>query len=214
MRHRAVRGHSDPGCGTVVLVEDPAAVHSPNYPQSYGDDCVLRWVVYAPHGHVVKLDFADFDLEESDRCLYDSLTVFGDVAGTEEIAVLCGRGPPPPVLSYHSVMVLQFTSDSSVAHGGFSASLTFISDADLHDRDGPDVEQHPDVFTANRRHTAPHERRNPATGFNRLQLTRTEPDKQSFLFCSSVGPSTLCCREPRRSPFVSRVLRPHRARFL
>ncbi|XP_008303462.1 ovochymase-2-like isoform X2 [Stegastes partitus] len=156
MRHRAVRGHSDPGCGTVVLVEDPAAVHSPNYPQSYGDDCVLRWVVYAPHGHVVKLDFADFDLEESDRCLYDSLTVFGDVAGTEEIAVLCGRGPPPPVLSYHSVMVLQFTSDSSVAHGGFSASLTFISDADLHDRDGPDVEQHPDVFTANRRHTAPH----------------------------------------------------------
>ena len=32
-----------------------------------------------------QLDFADFDLEESDRCLYDSLTVLAEVEGTEEI---------------------------------------------------------------------------------------------------------------------------------
>ncbi|XP_070827904.1 ovochymase-2 [Chaetodon trifascialis] len=132
--HRAVQGRSDPGCGTVVLVEDQTAVHSPNYPQFYSNDCVLRWVVYAPQGHVVKLDFADFYLEESDRCLYDSLTVLGDVEGIEEIAVLCGGSVPPPVLSYHSVMVLQFTSDSSVTHRGFSATLTFISHTDLHDQ--------------------------------------------------------------------------------
>lgn len=43
------------------------------------------------------------------------------------VAVLCGGGLPPPVLSYHSVMVLQFTSDSSIAHRGFRATLTFIS---------------------------------------------------------------------------------------
>ncbi len=103
------------GCGTVVLVEDQTAVHSPNYPQFYSNGCVLRWVVHAPQGHVVKvmlkifrwikmkdwklccqqskadycvvfqLDFADFYLEESDRCLYDSLTILSDVEGTEEI---------------------------------------------------------------------------------------------------------------------------------
>ncbi|KAM9351926.1 serine protease 33 [Symphorus nematophorus] len=123
------------GCGTVALVEDQTAVHSPNYPQFYGNDCVLRWVVYAPQGHVVKLDFADFHLEESDRCLYDSLTVLGDVGGREEIAVLCGGSVPPPVLSYHSVMVLQFISDSSITHRGFSATLTFISHTELHDQD-------------------------------------------------------------------------------
>ncbi|KAK1902012.1 Ovochymase-2, partial [Dissostichus eleginoides] len=104
VRHRAVQGHFNPGCGTVVLVEDETVVHSPNYPQFYRNDCVLRWVVYAPQGHVVKLDFADFYLEESDRCLYDSLSVLADVEGTEEIVVLCGGRPPPPVLSYRSVM--------------------------------------------------------------------------------------------------------------
>ncbi len=34
---------------------------------------------------VFQLDFAYFFLEESDRCLYDSLSVLGDVEGTEEI---------------------------------------------------------------------------------------------------------------------------------
>lgn len=107
------------GCGTVVLVEDQSAVQSPNYPQSYSHGCVVRWVVYAPQGHVVKviprtthqipmhdkntthwsnwselcvmfqLDFVDFDLEESDTCLYDSLTVLGDVGGAEEIGRKC-----------------------------------------------------------------------------------------------------------------------------
>ncbi|TKS72980.1 Ovochymase-2 [Collichthys lucidus] len=75
-------------CTVRSPLEDQSAIHSPNYPQLYGEDCVLRWVVYAPRGHVVKLDFADFDLEESDRCLYDSLTVLGDVEGTEEIGRL------------------------------------------------------------------------------------------------------------------------------
>ncbi|XP_063732702.1 ovochymase-2 [Eleginops maclovinus] len=126
VRHRAVQGHSNPGCGTVVLVEEETVVHSPNYPQFYSNDCVLRWVVYAPKGHVVKLDFADFHLEESDGCLYDSLSVLADVEGTEEIVVLCGGSPPPPVLSYHNVMVLHFLSDSSITHRGFSAALTFI----------------------------------------------------------------------------------------
>ncbi|AWP08958.1 putative ovochymase-2-like [Scophthalmus maximus] len=131
IRHRAAQGRPDPGCGTIVLVEDQTVVHSPNYPQSYSNDCVLRWVIYAPRGHVVKLDVSDLDLEESDRCLYDSLTVLGDVEQTEEIAVLCGRGaPPPPVLSYHNVMVLQFTSDGSVTRRGFRATLTTLATTD------------------------------------------------------------------------------------
>ncbi|KAM9854285.1 ovochymase-2 [Aulostomus maculatus] len=74
-----------------------------------------------------QLDFADFDLEESDGCLYDSLAVLGDVEATDEIALLCGSSIPPPVLSYHNVMVLQFTSDSSTTHRGFRATVAFIS---------------------------------------------------------------------------------------
>ncbi|KAK2841836.1 hypothetical protein Q5P01_012036 [Channa striata] len=94
--------HRPVGCGMTVLVEDQTDIHSPYYPQSYSNDCVLCWVVYAPHGHVVKLDFVDMDLEESDRCLYDSLAILGDLEQTEEIAVVCGGTVPPPVLSYHN----------------------------------------------------------------------------------------------------------------
>lgn len=45
------------------------------------------------------------------------------------VAVMCGGSVPPPVLSYHSLMVLHFTSDSSVARRGFRAAVTFISHA-------------------------------------------------------------------------------------
>lgn len=172
------------GCGTVVLVKDQTFVHSPNFPRFYSHDCVVRWVIYAPLDHIVKvmcrfvlgrvklfvkdccltltdvfqLNFDSFDLEESDTCLYDSLTILGDVEGTEEIgrrqnffcallsalginvdicvdffffivAVMCGSSIPPPVLSYHSLMVLHFMSDSSVARRGFHATVAFISHA-------------------------------------------------------------------------------------
>uniref|UniRef100_A0A3B3XHI3 Uncharacterized protein n=1 Tax=Poecilia mexicana TaxID=48701 RepID=A0A3B3XHI3_9TELE len=113
-------------CGTIVLVEDQISLYTPNYPQSYSNDCALRWVIYSPPGHLVKLTFADFDLEESERCLHDSLTVLGDVEGNKEIAVLCGGSIPPPVLSFSSIMVLHFTSDSRITRRGFSAGLTFI----------------------------------------------------------------------------------------
>lgn len=32
-----------------------------------------------------QIDFVDMDLEESDTCLYDSLSVLGDVEQTEEL---------------------------------------------------------------------------------------------------------------------------------
>uniref|UniRef100_A0A8D3B1X1 Ovochymase 2 n=1 Tax=Scophthalmus maximus TaxID=52904 RepID=A0A8D3B1X1_SCOMX len=113
IRHRAAQGRPDPGD---ALDLSQVFRH--------------KWIRLMADCFVFQLDVSDLDLEESDRCLYDSLTVLGDVEQTEEIAVLCGRGaPPPPVLSYHNVMVLQFTSDGSVTRRGFRATLTFISHA-------------------------------------------------------------------------------------
>ncbi|KAJ0069180.1 hypothetical protein NL108_003099, partial [Boleophthalmus pectinirostris] len=131
MKYRAVQRFTDPGCGTVVLVQNETNIHSPGFPQHYTNNCMFRWVVYATQGHIIKLRLTDFELEESSRCLYDSLVVYGDVEGTDEIAVLCGTSLPPPVISYHSVMVLQFTSDNSVTHRGFSASIEFIHQSGL-----------------------------------------------------------------------------------
>ncbi|XP_062317784.1 ovochymase-2 isoform X2 [Osmerus eperlanus] len=133
LRFSAVDGDSlsETVCGTVVLQQAQKAVHSPNYPESYSNNSVCRWVIYAPEGHVIKLDFEDFDLEQSHHCEYDRLTVFGDVHNREDIAVLCGPGIPPSILTYDNVMVLQFSSDGSVTRRGFNATLSFISHTDL-----------------------------------------------------------------------------------
>ncbi|XP_067090331.1 ovochymase-2 [Osmerus mordax] len=137
LRFSAVDGDSlsETVCGTVVLQQAQKAVHSPNYPESYSNNSVCRWVIYAPEGHVIKLDFEDFDLEQSHHCEYDRLTVFGDVHNREDIAVLCGPGIPPSILTYDNVMVLQFSSDGSVTRRGFNATLSFISHTDLQQQD-------------------------------------------------------------------------------
>ncbi|KAJ8002786.1 hypothetical protein DPEC_G00162570 [Dallia pectoralis] len=137
VRFRAIEGNFVPavGCVTMALVQDQKVVHSLYYPRAYSNDSVCRWVIYAPEGHVVKLDFNDFDLEQSDECVYDSLTVLGDVNAGDEIVKLCGRTVPPPVLSYDNVMVLQFSSDSTDSFQGFHAIVTFISKMDLQEED-------------------------------------------------------------------------------
>ncbi|XP_034143935.1 ovochymase-2 isoform X3 [Esox lucius] len=155
VRFRAVQGISEPamGCVTMALVQEQKAVHSLDYPRSYSNNSVCRWVLYAPEGHVVKLDFNDFDLEQSELCKYDSLTVYGDVDAGDEIAKLCGRTVPPPVLSYDNVMVLQFSSDSTVTFRGFHATVSFISKADLLEEDGRELNMEADHVHI--RHTLP-----------------------------------------------------------
>uniref|UniRef100_A0AAY4C2K6 Granzyme M n=1 Tax=Denticeps clupeoides TaxID=299321 RepID=A0AAY4C2K6_9TELE len=131
IRYRAVADNYTHG-ECVSIQSTPCArcglVQSPNHPKHYGNDTDCRWVIRAPKGHVVKLDFHDFDLEQSEHCYYDSVKVMGDLYGKDEIVVLCGGGLPPPVLSYSSVMVLRFTSDSSLAGRGFRATFSFISE--------------------------------------------------------------------------------------
>ncbi|XP_017330295.1 ovochymase-2 isoform X1 [Ictalurus punctatus] len=143
LRFRAVEDNYTlgPGCGTVALFQSPVAMQSPEYPRSYGDDTHCRWVIYVPEGYVVKLDFADFVLEESEGCQYDSLSVFRDFEAREQIVVLCGQSIPPPVLSFGRVMVVQFMTDSSVSARGFSANLSVISRKDLQNGEHEDLDE-------------------------------------------------------------------------
>ncbi|KAL1247429.1 hypothetical protein QQF64_022805 [Cirrhinus molitorella] len=131
-------------CGTVVLLQPKGAVRSPAYPQAYGNNTLCRWVIYAPEGHIVKLDFDDFDLEESDNCKYDSLTVFGDIYGKDEIVAVCGGIVPPAVLSYGHTMLLQFSTDNTISARGFNASFTSISKKDLRETLYEDQEEEVD----------------------------------------------------------------------
>ncbi|XP_062404016.1 ovochymase-2 [Sardina pilchardus] len=141
-----------PGCGTVALFQAQEAIRSPRYPEAYGNGADCRWVIHAPEGHVVKLDFHDFDLEQSEHCQYDSLKILGDIDGKQEIVVLCGGTVPPPVLSYDSVMVLHLISDSSVTARGFHATPTFIKRSDLLEGGSRELEDESDGTTTHSRY--------------------------------------------------------------
>ncbi|XP_061077234.1 ovochymase-2 [Conger conger] len=144
VRFHAVEPHSaryESACDGVAVLQSEGVVQTLHYPEPYGNDSDCRWVVHAPSGHVVKLEFDDFDVEPSEECVYDSLVAFGDVEGKDEIAVLCGRGLPPPLLSYSSVLVLRFTSDGTVSHRGFRATASFISERDLHQEEPVEHEE-------------------------------------------------------------------------
>ncbi|XP_047658032.1 ovochymase-2 isoform X2 [Tachysurus fulvidraco] len=142
VRFRAVKDDYTLGlsCGIVALFQSLATVQSPNYPRSYGDDTHCRWVIYVREGYVVKLDFTDFDLEESEGCRYDSLSVFGDFEAREQIVVLCGQSIPPPVLSFGRVMVVHFLTDNSVTARGFRANLSVIRKKDLQHGEHEDLD--------------------------------------------------------------------------
>ncbi|XP_060741781.1 ovochymase-2 [Tachysurus vachellii] len=152
VRFRAVKHDYTlgPSCGIVALFQSLETVQSPNYPRSYGDDTHCRWVIYVREGYVVKLDFTDFDLEESEGCRYDSLSVFGDFEAREQIVVLCGQSIPPPVLSFGRVMVVHFLTDNSVSARGFSANLSVISKKDLQHGEHEDLddEENPETSSS------------------------------------------------------------------
>ncbi|XP_048112985.1 ovochymase-2 isoform X1 [Alosa alosa] len=142
-----------PGCGTVALFQAQEAIRSPRYPEAYGNNADCRWVIHAPKGHVVKLDFHDFDLEQSEHCQYDSLKILGDIDGKQEIVVLCGGTVPPPVLSYDSMMVLHLISDSSITARGFHAIPTFIKLSDLQEVGSRELEDESDGASTHSRYT-------------------------------------------------------------
>uniref|UniRef100_A0A8C4R6D0 CUB and sushi domain-containing protein 1 n=1 Tax=Eptatretus burgeri TaxID=7764 RepID=A0A8C4R6D0_EPTBU len=91
-------------------------VLSPNYPHRYptGKDCA--WTISVSRGHILGLNFINFDLESG----YDFLDVYD---GPDEYAVLLGSfhgsGLPPRLESSGGDLHLVFRSDGTVGHAGF-----------------------------------------------------------------------------------------------
>ena len=82
------------------MVKDQGELRSPNYPQSYDCDCVLRWVVFAPQGHVVKVTSAAYSpssLPPGDVCITRALISAGlhrlRPGGVGEVLVRFPDGP-------------------------------------------------------------------------------------------------------------------------
>uniref|UniRef100_A0A8C4GQZ9 Vitamin K-dependent protein C n=1 Tax=Dicentrarchus labrax TaxID=13489 RepID=A0A8C4GQZ9_DICLA len=108
---------------------------SPQYPQPYPPNQNKQWDLSVPEGYQLRLTFTHLDIEASEGCHYDALTVFYD---DKILAKFCGHensadGIHPgnqPILSPGNRLTLVFQSDDSNPERhqnvGFSAQYQAI----------------------------------------------------------------------------------------
>ncbi len=96
---------------------------SPNYPQQYAHSRVCEWRITVASGQAVTLAFDDFELEgNTQSCSYDYIEVFNGLeSDAPSFGRFCGNTAPQGIASTGNTMRVVFTSDGSVAFGGFSA---------------------------------------------------------------------------------------------
>ncbi|XP_036620990.1 ovochymase-2 [Trichosurus vulpecula] len=130
LTYKALKPNHSPdfGCVAFTVLFEEGIIQSLHYPDFYTNLISCRWIIHAPEDHIIKLEFQSFEVEESDGCLSDSVTVYNDVEGKEEIARYCGFAVPHPGLSSSSVMLISFQADESRVFRGFQAAISFISE--------------------------------------------------------------------------------------
>lgn len=92
---------------------------SPNYPQGYPNDVKESWEISVPPGFGIRLSFTHLDIEPSQNCEYDSVTILS--GGHPVKGPLCGRkrstDPASPILEEfyapYNQLTVTFQSDFS-----------------------------------------------------------------------------------------------------
>uniref|UniRef100_A0A1B0D3H0 Uncharacterized protein n=1 Tax=Phlebotomus papatasi TaxID=29031 RepID=A0A1B0D3H0_PHLPP len=101
-------------------------IESPNFPNNYPHSLSCEWTIRAPLGNKVYIEFLHFEVENSESvegedhvCNYDYVTIEEkDGDQTTKKKKYCNNAPDP-FTSSGQVVVVSFTTDSSVSHSGF-----------------------------------------------------------------------------------------------
>ncbi|XP_073528849.1 adhesion G-protein coupled receptor G6 isoform X3 [Phyllobates terribilis] len=114
------------GCANckLELTAPSGSFNSPCYPEMYPNSQDCRWVIRAPIGFIIHITFVDFEVEEAQNCMYDSLSINNG----ETISKFCGITAKG--LSFNStgdVMIITFVSDFSIQKKGFSITYNIVA---------------------------------------------------------------------------------------
>ena len=112
-----------PGACSYYLNQRNGRFTSPGYPNAYPDDQHCTWLIEAPYGYYIYLQFGSFYLERR----YDWVEIFdGSSASSTRIKRESDRQPSWGVCSSGRFLFVKFTSDGSVSHSGFSATYRVV----------------------------------------------------------------------------------------
>jgi len=104
-----------------IKQEGPLEDGSGENAYSPASDC--KWLITAPEGKVIRLEFTEFDTEAKTDFIY-----FFDGAGTHEDIVGRFSGPdiPPTLTSWHNQLLVWFVTNRQVEAQGWKANIHFV----------------------------------------------------------------------------------------
>ncbi|KAG8515901.1 Cubilin, partial [Galemys pyrenaicus] len=113
-------------CGGNIYIHDADSagyVTSPNHPDNYPQNADCIWLLAAPPGKLIRLQFEDqFSIEVTPNCSSNYLELRdGADSNAPVLSKFCGNSLPSSQFSSGEVMYLRFRTDNSSTHVGFKA---------------------------------------------------------------------------------------------
>ena len=113
-------------CGG-IKTKSSGSITSPGFPLPYPNDVLCTWMIVAPKGHKVSIEFTNFKLEQNTDCSNDYLLVRdGSSSRNTAIGRYCGTSIPRKVLSSGNSIWLQLKADCKIPNNGFKMTWKFM----------------------------------------------------------------------------------------
>ncbi|XP_063296895.1 hatching enzyme 1.2-like [Pelobates fuscus] len=114
-----------------IFTRDVGYVTSPKFPNRYPDNEDATYLIIAPSGKKVSLDFRIIQLvycKFTCSCICDYIIIIdGPSINGRVMGKLCGFALPPPMVSTQNVVIILFHSDSLKGAAGFQLKYTFVN---------------------------------------------------------------------------------------
>ncbi|KRZ32162.1 Cubilin [Trichinella pseudospiralis] len=117
-------------CGGILTATE-GIITSPGYPQGYDYDSHCEWLIVAPEGFEIKIEFKDIQLEHHQFCQYDNVTVHnGRFTSSPIVRTYCDSYDTIPdnyFVSSSRFLLVVFQSDNVNSNRGFKLQYKTIS---------------------------------------------------------------------------------------
>ncbi|XP_063307235.1 low-density lipoprotein receptor-related protein 12 [Pelobates fuscus] len=101
--------------------EHSGTITSPGWPLEYPSRLNCSWYIRANPGEIITISFQEFDLQGSDSCSFDWLTI--GPSQNYDGSRVCGSTVPPPYISLQDHVWIRFHSDNRITKKGFRLSF-------------------------------------------------------------------------------------------
>ena len=112
-------------CSHTDCFTEDGTFTSANYPSDYESNTHDSWLITAPSGQTITINFKDFKTEEDAGCdSYDFVTLYdGDSRSDTEIGSYCDTDGPECQESSSNHLLVTFESDSTTEFRGFDVEF-------------------------------------------------------------------------------------------